>query len=281
MGARRRKYRLNLGLDLQGGIHMVMRVDTKHRAAEAHRAPRRSRSPTTCSDKKLGEVTADTDPEALQLTLTAKDPATMDAVEKEVAGDLPGLHHRGARDGDTLVLAPDESQVNRFREEAVDQAMLVIRRRIDKWGVAEVDVRKLGTDSIQISLPGPAGPGAGQGADRHHRAAGVPAGGRPAHLLRGRCSRRPRPRPSSEHPLVSAEGFPQLRGQGPRGAAGLREGQGARRTARCCSSAWPSPVKKGDVRQLPHLPGGEERAADGREPVGRGRDASASSTSRR
>ena len=32
--------------------------------------------------------------------------------------------------------------------------MLVIRQRIDKWGVAEVDVRKLGTDSIQISLPG-------------------------------------------------------------------------------------------------------------------------------
>jgi preprotein translocase subunit SecD len=32
--------------------------------------------------------------------------------------------------------------------------MLVIRRRIDKWGVAEVDVRKLGTDAIQISLPG-------------------------------------------------------------------------------------------------------------------------------
>ena len=32
--------------------------------------------------------------------------------------------------------------------------MLVIRRRIDKWGVAEVDVRKMGTDSIQISLPG-------------------------------------------------------------------------------------------------------------------------------
>ena len=36
----------------------------------------------------------------------------------------------------------------------MDQAMLVIRRRIDKWGVAEVDVRKMGTDSIQISLPG-------------------------------------------------------------------------------------------------------------------------------
>src|SRR6185436_14349949 len=41
-----------------------------------------------------------------------------------------------------------------FKQEAVEQAMLVIRKRIDKWGVSEVDVRKLGTDSIQISLPG-------------------------------------------------------------------------------------------------------------------------------
>jgi len=30
----------------------------------------------------------------------------------------------------------------------------VIERRIDKWGVAEAEIRKLGSDSIQISLPG-------------------------------------------------------------------------------------------------------------------------------
>jgi preprotein translocase subunit SecD len=62
------------------------------------------------------------------------------------------------REGGTLTLAPDEGQMNRFREESVDQAMLVIRNRIDKWGVAELDVRKLGTDSIQISLPGRSDP---------------------------------------------------------------------------------------------------------------------------
>jgi preprotein translocase subunit SecD len=48
----------------------------------------------------------------------------------------------------------DSAQVDYMMSEAVDQAMLVVRKRIDKWGVAEVDVRKLGTDSIQISLPG-------------------------------------------------------------------------------------------------------------------------------
>ncbi|MCE9672789.1 protein translocase subunit SecD [Myxococcus stipitatus] len=150
------KYRLNLGLDLQGGIHMVMRVDTK--TALQKRTERRGQQIATyVADKKLGEVTADTDPEKLQLTLTAKDPATMDAIEKDVLA-MYGDFKLVSRDGAKLVLAPDESQTNRFREEAVDQAMLVIRRRIDKWGVAEVDVRKLGTDSIQISLPGRSNP---------------------------------------------------------------------------------------------------------------------------
>ncbi|MBN1207248.1 MAG: protein translocase subunit SecD [Myxococcaceae bacterium] len=151
------RYRLNLGLDLQGGIHMVMRVDTK--TALQKRTERRGQQIARyiTQDKKLGEVKADTDPERLQLTLTATDPATMDAIEKEVLATFTDFS-KVSRDGATLVLAPDESQVNRFREESVDQAMLVIRNRIDKWGVAELDVRKLGTDSIQISLPGRSDP---------------------------------------------------------------------------------------------------------------------------
>jgi preprotein translocase subunit SecD len=150
------KYRLNLGLDLQGGIHMVMRVDTK--TALQKRTERRGEQIARyINDKQLGEVTAEAEPEKLLLTLRAKDPATMDAIEKEVLATFVDFV-RVSREADRLVLTPDEGQVNRFREEAVDQAMLVIRRRIDKWGVAEVDVRKLGTDAIQISLPGRSDP---------------------------------------------------------------------------------------------------------------------------
>jgi preprotein translocase subunit SecD len=151
------KYRLNLGLDLQGGIHMVMRVDTK--TALQKRTERRGQQIARyiSEDKKLGEVTADTDPERLTMTLVAKDPATMDAIEKEVLATFTDFT-KSSREGGKLVLVPDESQTNRFREESVDQAMLVIRNRIDKWGVAELDVRKLGTDSIQISLPGRSNP---------------------------------------------------------------------------------------------------------------------------
>ena len=50
------KHRLNLGLDLQGGIHMVMRVDT--RTALQKRVERRGvQMANYLTDKKLGEVT--------------------------------------------------------------------------------------------------------------------------------------------------------------------------------------------------------------------------------
>jgi preprotein translocase subunit SecD len=145
------QHRLNLGLDLQGGIHMVMRVDTQ--TALQKRVERRGLQIVNyLRDQKIEAVTASANPEKLELTLRAPDAATLEKVEKELKGfdDFT----RTGRTADSLTYQLKDTQVSRFREEAVDQAMLVIRRRIDKWGVAEVDVRKMGTDAIQISLPG-------------------------------------------------------------------------------------------------------------------------------
>jgi preprotein translocase subunit SecD len=150
------KYRLSLGLDLQGGIHMVMRVDTK--TALMKKAERRGLQMVSwVAQKKLGEVTVATDPEKLLVTLTAKDPATMDAIEKEVLQNYEDFS-KDSRSQGSLTLKLNDANVEYAMNESVDQAMLVIRKRIDKWGVAEVDVRKLGTDSIQISLPGQSDP---------------------------------------------------------------------------------------------------------------------------
>jgi preprotein translocase subunit SecD len=205
------KYRLNLGLDLQGGIHMVMRVDTK--TALQKRTERRGQQIARwiTQDKKLGEVTADTDPERLQLTLVAKEPATMDAIEKEVLATFTDFT-KVSRSGATLVLMPDESQVTRFEQESVDQAMLVIRNRIDKWGVAELDVRKLGTDSIQISLPGRSDPEqakelVGTTAQLEFRMVDDTNPG----FFRDMFQRTPPPE-GSNIIVTEEEGFPQLRG---------------------------------------------------------------------
>jgi preprotein translocase subunit SecD len=144
--------RLNLGLDLQGGIYMVMRVDTK--TALQKRVERRGiQMSNVLRDRKLGEVTVDTNPELLQVSLTVKDPAQVDAAQTELTKTFTDFSFV-SKTGSTLVYALKANTVDVFKEESVDQAMMVMRRRIDKWGVAEVDVRKLGTDSIQISLPG-------------------------------------------------------------------------------------------------------------------------------
>jgi preprotein translocase subunit SecD len=146
------KYRLSLGLDLQGGIHLVLRVDTK--TALGKRAQRLALQMVSYIDgKKLGKLTETTNTETYEVTLTAEDPATMDAIEKELVSSFKDFS-KVSRNAGVLVMKPESAQVDSMMSESVDQAMLVVRKRIDKWGVAEVDVRKLGTDSIQISLPG-------------------------------------------------------------------------------------------------------------------------------
>ncbi len=146
------KYRLSLGLDLQGGIHLVLRVDTK--TALGKRAQRLAQQMISYIDsKKLGKLTETTNTETYEVTLTAEDPATMDAIEKELIASFQDFS-KVSRNAGVLVMKLESAQVDSMMSESVDQAMLVVRKRIDKWGVAEVDVRKLGTDSIQISLPG-------------------------------------------------------------------------------------------------------------------------------
>ncbi len=146
------RYRMSLGLDLQGGIHLVLRVDTK--TALGKRAQRLAQQMVSYIDsKKLGKLTEVTNQETYEVTLTATDAAAMDGIEKELVASFSDFS-KVSRNGPTLVMKLDSARVDLLMNEAVDQAMLVVRKRIDKWGVAEVDVRKLGTDSIQISLPG-------------------------------------------------------------------------------------------------------------------------------
>ena len=151
------KYRLSLGLDLQGGIHLVMHVDMK--TALTKRAERRaSQMVSWVVSKKLGEIEMPTvDPETNRVTVMVKDPATAEAIQNGLLDMFKDFKLKG-RDGAKIELALDESSLEGMSTEALDMALLRIRERIDKWGVAEVQIAKLGTDQIQISLPGQSDP---------------------------------------------------------------------------------------------------------------------------
>src|SRR5690242_4349350 len=113
------RYRLSLGLDLQGGIHMVMRVDTK--TALQKRTERRGiQIVNHVKEKSLGEVTPTTNPERLELTLTATDPAQMDAIEKDLLATYGEEFSKVGREGGKLVLSLRENLINHFKDESVD-----------------------------------------------------------------------------------------------------------------------------------------------------------------
>lgn len=151
------KYRLSLGLDLQGGIHLVMHVDMK--TALTKRAERRaSQMVSWVESKKLGALEVpDVDPATNRVTLQVKDPATVEAIQKGLLDTFTDFTLAN-RDGSKLVLEFDSNSLQGMSDEALDMAILRIRQRIDKWGVAEVQIAKLGTDQIQISLPGQSDP---------------------------------------------------------------------------------------------------------------------------
>ncbi|MCL2013291.1 MAG: protein translocase subunit SecD [Cystobacterineae bacterium] len=146
------RYRLSLGLDLQGGIYMIMRVDTK--TALMKSTDKRSlQISALLKEKNLTAVQVESLPEARQVRLVAADATMAASAEKTLLPEFKDFEV-ASREGNSFVLQMKATEAMRFETNALEQALLVVRQRIDKWGVAEVELRKLGNDSIQVSLPG-------------------------------------------------------------------------------------------------------------------------------
>src|SRR5688500_11889117 len=106
--------RLSLGLDLQGGIHMVMRVDTKT-ALEKRVERLAGQIENYLKDKKL-ESSARPNPEKLQIVITPKDPATFDAVKKEVTESYEDLSVATGDPG-ALTVQLNDVRLTQFQDE--------------------------------------------------------------------------------------------------------------------------------------------------------------------
>jgi preprotein translocase subunit SecD len=144
--------RINLGLDLQGGIHLVLGVEADKaitaqmdRAAEEVKAAFERKGIAVARVAREGEATI-----VVQL---ANPQAWNDALT--VAGEY-GRFERREEDqaAGRFKLALAESEVRRLRDLAVRQGVETIRNRVDQFGVAEPTITRQGEDRILIQLPG-------------------------------------------------------------------------------------------------------------------------------
>ena len=147
---------LNLGLDLQGGIHLVMGVEVEKAVRE--KAVRRAEEMSSDLERRdLKGVDVKGDPDTGIVTVAAKDPDLFKKARTQITDDYPDMYVRSAANN-TLQLSMKEDAIKALKESAVDQAVKAIRNRIDKWGVSEPTIAKRGDSSILVQLPGYSNP---------------------------------------------------------------------------------------------------------------------------
>ena len=145
--------KISLGLDLQGGMHMVLQVETD----DAIRAETDNTIDGVQRDlEEAGVEDIEVDRTSDTSFEIAGVPADRDDfVEDEIIDRYhPGWNMR--RTGNRLQLELSSGEAKDIRELAVNQARETIRNRVDAFGVAEPIIHDegLGSNRIVVQLPG-------------------------------------------------------------------------------------------------------------------------------
>ena len=143
--------KINLGLDLRGGVHLELQVEVDD-ALQAETGKDIERILEEL--REAGVTTARSADEELNSFVIQNVPADKDeAVQEAVDTFLISWKYR--RSGSDLRFNRDGDATDELRDKAIRQAEQTIRNRIDAFGVAEPVVqRRLGSDRIIVQLPG-------------------------------------------------------------------------------------------------------------------------------
>ncbi len=146
---------LKLGLDLQGGMHLVLRVDLD-KAVENSLELAASDLKEGLAEKNISAVQLDSN-QPNQIIFTLPNTGAVETINQVIKEDFPNLDinveaEEGSFPRITLQLTKDE--INFIRKNAVAQSLEIIRNRIDQFGVAEPVIIRQGEDEIVVQLPG-------------------------------------------------------------------------------------------------------------------------------
>jgi preprotein translocase subunit SecD len=146
------KKSINLGLDLQGGIHLVLGVDTsKAVSTQAERAAEDFK--TALERKGIGAKRVAREGDRGFVVELASPSAWNDALT--VASQFQTFERRTSdQAGGRFILVMADREVTQQRDLATRGAVEKIRNRVDKFGVAEATITRQGEDRILIQLPG-------------------------------------------------------------------------------------------------------------------------------
>ena len=149
------KDKIHLGLDLQGGTHLVLEVDTQ-KAVEGTLDIVATDLEDTLNSKNLRfkrVVRSGSD----KVSVVLYEKGTAEAVQKLLKDKYPGYEQSPAHDDGGFValdLRINDKDAQDRKDKAVQQALETIRNRIDQFGVSEPTIQREGINHIVVQLPG-------------------------------------------------------------------------------------------------------------------------------
>lgn len=155
------KEKLIYGLDIQGGLHLVMGVKTDEAIQEKIKSLTADlKDKLETSDVKVASVSVLKE-KVGQIKVSLEKPEdgekAREVIKKEYAASILGtvrLRVLNESDAGVLTLGYNEVELIRLRKSIAEQVVEVIRRRIDEFGVSEPVITVKGDDRVLVQLPG-------------------------------------------------------------------------------------------------------------------------------
>ena len=154
---------VNLGLDLRGGAHLLARVRVEEVYADRMKAMWPEIRDALAADRTtIGTIRRQNGPED-EVRVRIGNPDQMQrALElvRALARPVVSLSYPGATDievaanGDVLTVTLSQAEREATDARTVQQALEIIRRRVDEVGTREPTIQKQGVDRIIIQVPG-------------------------------------------------------------------------------------------------------------------------------
>jgi SecD/SecF fusion protein len=154
-----------LGLDLQGGSHLLLQVNEDGIVSERLQTLRRDVRNTLANDNGIGNLIT-TDEASKTLTVELTDPTQKEAARTAIAalqntisnsliavGGVNELSFGETADGKLTVTLTEEGVSERMSA-LVAQSIEVIRKRVDELGTTEPSIQRQGTNRVLVQVPG-------------------------------------------------------------------------------------------------------------------------------
>ena len=150
------KSKINLGLDLQGGLYMIMGIDFKKVYKDEVKGYAR-KIESILKDQEIVSTPGNLDESDSmdpKLEIILAKASDNEAAKKKIKDFFGGMVRLTKDSGTKLEIAMASTIKKQIEEQSVGKSIEVIRNRIDEFGVTEPEILAQGNDRIVVQLPG-------------------------------------------------------------------------------------------------------------------------------